>query len=225
VRNFIGAAMIVTGLGLPAAGPAKANLVTNGDFETGSFSGWTVSDPGLPTTPSVIVVTTINPPPDPVHTCLDAVLCPPVFAGSFSAALGSVGALGSISQVLTTVPGQTYDLSYEFISDGLTPNLFGVSFGADPVVPLAFAPANHPNDGDYSTATSADYDLFNFLVTATSTATTLLFQEQNDNGNFGLDNVSVVAATVTAAEPDGISLFLAGAGLLGFGAWRRRRTS
>ncbi len=77
-----------------------ANIVTNGGFETGDFSGFTQSG----NTGSTFVSTT-NP-----HT------------GTYAADLGPAGALGFLSQSLATTPGQTYQLSYFLASTDTAPN-------------------------------------------------------------------------------------------------------
>ena len=85
-----------------------ANLVVNGGFETGDFTGWTVG----PGASSFVFVDTASP-----HT------------GLFSAHLGNFGALVALGQMVTTTPGGLYNLSFflENNSSG-TPNEFQVSW-------------------------------------------------------------------------------------------------
>ena len=74
-----------------AAVPALAqNLVTNGGFETGGFSGFTVNSPSGLTSVGY----------DMPHS------------GDFSAGFGSFMGEESISQSLMTTAGQTYDVSF-----------------------------------------------------------------------------------------------------------------
>ena len=99
-----------TCLTLGAMNPAQAlNLVANGGFETGDFSGWTQS--------GNLGATFVN-----THHA---------HSGNFGAALGPVSSQGFLSQTLATVAGQTYNLSYFLRNDGGPVNSFAVSVGSN----------------------------------------------------------------------------------------------
>lgn len=96
---------------LLVASPAHANLVTNGGFETGDFTGWS----------SVT---------DPLYDGVDG-LHP--HDGSYSAFFG--GANSSITQTLATAAGSNYKVSFwlKLESDpfgAATPNAFSLDIGA-----------------------------------------------------------------------------------------------
>jgi len=148
------------------------NIVTNCGFETGSFTGWTVVDPTFNTVIESDNFDGIGP-----------------FSGNFFAALGAVGADGSVSQTLATTPGQTYDFGFWLASDGGAPSDFTAEWNGTSVVSLANTPAG-------------PYSLFDFTETATSASTTISFLERNDPGFWGLDDVFVTTAT-----PEPSSLF------------------
>jgi hypothetical protein len=104
----LGVVGLAVAFGVAAPGPASANLVTNGGFETGDFSGWTVSghDTGN------MYVDDSDP-----------------HSGIYAANLGSVGGLGFLTQNLPTTAGQTYNLTYWLALDSeCCPNEFQVSW-------------------------------------------------------------------------------------------------
>src|SRR5690349_12408753 len=116
------------------AAHAKADLVTNGGFETGSFSGWTVASTSC--TGVGTNIGTGNP------GCLNAILSDPgPHSGNYAAYLGS-GAPDTLTQNLSTTAGATYNVSFWLASTqcngnegcgGLgntAPNSFAVSFGS-----------------------------------------------------------------------------------------------
>lgn len=129
-----------------ASGAARADLVTNGGFETGDFSGWT---------------TTFTPAPGAMY-----VDDQPPHDGTYGAYFGYDG---SISQTLATVAGSTYKISFwlqlESDANGASgPGAFSASFGS--VVGTALL---NPTEFGYTefdflaTATGASTDLtFNF---------------------------------------------------------------
>jgi len=103
------------------AHPVKANLITNGGFETGDFTGWT---------PSGVPVGEFEFPPH---------------SGNFQAF--SEG--GTLSQTLATIPGQTYFVSF-WLATVVFPfdvNLFEVTWGGEVEIHLvnqfAFIPYRH----------------------------------------------------------------------------------
>lgn len=97
---------------LISAVPAfSANLVVNGGFETGDFTGWTVGSSNS------LFVDTASP-----HT------------GIYSAHLGNYGSLVALGQLLATTPGTTYNLSFYLENDSSgTPNEFKVTWNGNTV--------------------------------------------------------------------------------------------
>ncbi len=94
---FRGAFLAIGVLLIATAWPSFANLIVNGDFETGTFAGWT-------TTPAPIGSNFGVGPVPPAHDTL----------GAFFGATGPD--FDSISQTFATTPGAFYDLSFFYRS-------------------------------------------------------------------------------------------------------------
>jgi hypothetical protein len=176
------------------AGRANADIVVNGGFETGDFTGWTVSG----VDPFDVFVSTSMP-----------------HSGLFAADLGSVGGIGFLSQTLPTTAGQTYALSYWLANDGFGPvEHFDARINGN-VIPGSVLDSPGIDSG-------FPYRQFTFDFTATGPTTVLSFGERQDPAFLHLDDVSV-NAVVVVPEPATLGLLCIGlAGLAGCG-WRRRQ--
>lgn len=163
-------------------GSAHASLVSNGGFETGDFTGWVQGG----------------------NIGFTGVASTFAHSGTFGAFLGPVGSDGTLTQVLATTSGATYELRYWLSSDGGTPNDFSATVDSN----ILFAQSDIPLQpyGEY---------VFDFV--ATGATTTLAFAFRNDPGFLGLDDISVNQI------PEPGSLALLGLALAGLGASRRKR--
>jgi hypothetical protein len=184
------AAFTVGSAGLVQAG----NLVTNGGFETGDFTGWTLSgDQGS------------------TGVC-DVSSCPGNFTpyeGSFAAYSGGVGHKVSLSQEIATTPGQFYKLDF---------------FLANPVAgDLGYFEADWDGFAFEKVKTNLSFSWTEFSATemATSSETELSFTFQNEPGYFFLDDVQVEQTAQTTPEPGSLTLF--GTGLMGILVTLRRK--
>ncbi len=178
------------------AHPASANLITNGGFETGDFTGWTRRGERSD------VLGTFNG------------IAP--HSGNFQAALhGSPSFdLQYIAQTLATTPGQSYTIDFWLANSLLLApplNFFAVTWGDLVILNLVDESA-------------FPYMEYTFNVTATSDSTTLNFSFRQQfflsaGATWLLDDVSVNPAGV----PDGgATVSLLGYALLGLAALRRR---
>jgi hypothetical protein len=180
-------AAVAIGLAFGIAGPSRAeNLVANGSFETGDFTGWTLSG----------------------NTGFTGVECPGApFAGpgdgNCDAFLGPVGSNGTLSQILTTLPGQLYFISFDFQPDGGTTSFFSAVWDAQPAL---FSVTNPP---------ASAYQVLQYTAFATAPTTSLTFSFRDDPGFLKLDSVFV-----DVPEPG--SMALLGIGIAGLW-WRRRK--
>jgi hypothetical protein len=163
---------------------AHANLLSNGGFETGDFTDWTVVGGDLGVTNNS----------NYVHS------------GNYGLSWGTVGQEGTVSQDITTVVGQTYDLSFWYaIYDGPTNEISAFVDGTQ--VFDYFDPPLMP----------WTYESVDFV--ANSTTTDISFGFRQDPGFSAFDDASVVATNSTPS-PAAIVPFVAG-----FISLARRRKS
>jgi hypothetical protein len=167
---------------------SAAEIVTNGGFETGTFSGWTLGG----------------------NTGFTGVNASSANTGSFGAFFGPVGSIGTLTQVLTTVVGQQYSVSFDLRNTGGVPSSFNVLVGGNSIFSLT-------NSGSFPST----YTTFSgFIFNAVSTATSLQLQYRQDPGFWLVDNVSVQGAV---PEPGTWALMLVGFGAVGTAMRSRSR--
>ena len=175
--------------------PAKANLITNGDFETGNFTGWTVTP--APSGSNIFV--DHGPGPDT----------------TFGAFFGATGAnFDSISQSFATTRGAFYALIFFYqVTDLGTPipanNAFDVLWNGVSVGGGLF-PQTNVNPG---------FSRIIFTLQATSALTTVQFNGRNAPSFDFLDDVSV---TFSGVPDGGSTVSLLGCALLGLAALRQK---
>ena len=163
ISTIIAGAALAAVLG--AGGAQAANLITNGSFETGDFTGWTL---GGNLDGNTFVAA----------SGFDGITAED---GDYYAALGAIGADATVSQTFADVAGVTYTASFWLASDGYTPNDFSVQGpGSLFLGPITDIPAS-PFTQYYGTFVGSGSD-------------TITFSAANDPGYLGLDNVSVTSA-------------------------------
>ncbi|PZN92363.1 MAG: hypothetical protein DCF31_16510 [Alphaproteobacteria bacterium] len=177
---------------LALAGPLHATeLVTNGSFETGNFGGWTefgVSNQSFIT---------------------DDLLGGGPTDGTRHAAFGPVAEEGGIQQLLETVPGQTYRLSFDIANLGGGINFFTAEWNGA-LFSFGFAQAGF----DYLTSAG--------FVVATGNTSLLNFRFRHAESLWLLDNVSVTS-TAVIPEPASWALLILGFGVIGIAMRRQSR--
>ena len=149
------------------------NLVANGNFATGDFTGWTLGGNYTSTTyGSEIVIATEG-----------------TGGSTYAADMGSMGADGTLSQTIATTPGQTYALSFWLQNLGSGGNDFSATWNGQNLVSLT------------NTAQSG-YTQYTYTVTATGSTSALQFSAANGPSHWDLDNISLTASgTPPATTP------------------------
>lgn len=205
LRRFLmsDTAIIVIGIalgGLLAGSAHAANLVTNGGFETENLDG-----SGNP----------ISPPPGWTITG-DAISIDSTFSftGTYDIAFGAFSSdpsPGKLSQLITTTPGQAYNLSFALVDEvGQATDTFTVKLGG-------FSQTITGDQAPFSYMTGT------FVIPGadiTSASTALSFVRANNTDDWNLDAVSVTAEAIP--EPPMVLLFGTLATTLPWSVRRRR---
>jgi hypothetical protein len=202
--NALAAPLLSLALLLAAIPAAASSIVVNGNFSggpyTGGGAGWTdnlnvynygiwnfvyLGDHGDPNIADALTGCT-------GPSCIT----------------GSGASLGALSQLLPTVAGDSYTLSFLYSPEGASPNELQALFAGAVVEDLSNLASN-----SFVTYTVSG-------LVATSSSTTLEFLGRGDGGGIALTEVSVTDDGPAIPEPP--SLCLITSGLIGFAAFFRR---
>lgn len=186
----------VIALSLAAAHEASADLVSNGGFENGDFTGWT-PDPN-PLDFSFVVAGTV----------------PAPRSGTYDAWLGPPDMPESLSQMLTTDSAAQYELHYWLRHNPFESgaNQFLVSWGG-----TMLSGASNCSGTDLGTFPYTEC-VFSHL-SPTGSSTELKFSFQHETDYFQLDDVSVQVVPLPASMPLLLSVGL----IMSVLAYKRRR--
>jgi len=192
-----GASLVLVGLLIGGSAQAAVNLVNNGDFESGDFTGWTLAGSAT----------------DPLQYLNFGVDDLSPHSGTYGAFFGLVGAAGGIQQTVATTAGTNYQVDFWLKSEtdvtGATGgNTFQFSWGGT-VQTITLSPVTD------------SYQHYMLNLKATSNATLLDFSMQNDKAFWDLDDVSV---TASVPEPGQLAMLSLGLGIVGVALRRRQRS-
>lgn len=206
-------------------GSANAGLIehiSNGGFETGSFSGWSavntgtgdwsindgtsdIGGYGFGSSPSISgvydAVTTKGDGAAGLHKLYQDILLP----GTLGVAVLSWD--DKVASDAVSDPGREWRVLIEDLTGSLISEVFSTSPGIG------------------NTSSSQSFDVTSFLSAFANQSIRISFEHQDSNGNLsvGLDNVSFTTSTADVPEP--ISLALFGLGLAGIGFSRRKKSA
>jgi PEP-CTERM motif len=197
---------VATMVMLALSGAAHANLLTNGDFATGDFTGWSPSGDVLALAQS-----------DYTACCGVANATPGAYDASFGA--GNKPDNGVLSQSFPTTTGKSYIVSFEYGAvDFSLPQSMNVSIVSG---------ANTLNTGISATGTTDFATLFSsyaYTFTADAATTTLTFADTS----VITDDVDGLLGEVSAAPvsriPEPSSFTLLGIGIASVGVRRLVRS-
>lgn len=146
-----------------------------------------------------------------------------VFAGQKSVLLNGDGfGPDSLSQTLTTTPGQVYTIS--FWADANAANSFSLTFGGADVtgIPTSIQQNGFPSPNYLGNSSQFTFYSGTALATSASTELTFTASSPDSTSTVELDNVSVIAAAAVVPEPSALMLaIIGGIGSLMY-TWRRR---
>ena len=190
------AALLIASSG---AANAATNLVTNGSFETGDFSGWTQSGN---TTANFVA-----------GSFLFGLVIPTPADGNYQALVGPGYTPGYLSQTLATTVGKTYELSFDLANlAGASSANFAATIGGETLYSRTSAPV-------------FPYTEIKEDFTATSNSTVLNFAFRQDPSYWALDNVQVTAVSSPVPETSTWAMMLVGFAGLGFAGYRRNKSA
>jgi hypothetical protein len=169
------------------------NLVVNCGFETGDFSGWT--------TGGNFAFTSVQNGPYYDY--------PGPNSGTYYAVFGPVGSDGTLSQTLTTNPGDSYTVSFYLDAVGDVTSDFSAYWNTDVLMSVG-----NPNTGDVWTQ---------YLFTVIGTGSdTIQLNFRDDPAYIALDDVVVLDAGTAIPEPGSLGLLISGLAVVILARRRRR---
>jgi len=174
------ASVLVTNQGIASASlsfrlQAGQSAVQNGGFETGDFTGWSLVGDGIA---GGFIYNAVE------ASSFTAAGNNYVHSGNYAAVLGESGYAATLSQPVSTIPGQNYLLSCWLINpSSQATEIFALHWSTNGTAMQSLYGITNPPVFDWTN--------LSFVVTATGTNSTIQIAAENDNDYFGLDDVSL----------------------------------
>jgi hypothetical protein len=171
--KYLKAILVILAIIFATSSTAIANLVVNGDFETGDLTGWAEVG-GTPGSWWVI------------GTPSGAI----PHSGTYNATTDTARpTFQYISQSIATTPGQSYTVEFWLSNaDATNYNEFVARWDGTPKIELLNLPYDSPN-----------YTYYSYTAVAAGTSTTIAFGYRDNPGWYDLDDISVTAVPIPGA--------------------------
>lgn len=225
VLKTVGAALLLTFVA--AATSAAQNLLVNPGFESGDLFGWAVSTTGTSTI-DVGPGGTPIPGVDPVFGGGSSLVRSGTYSasGAVASSLLPQGAM-FFSQVLSLVPGATYDIGFYAANSSTLPYTIGIGVGKNPNL---FEPGLSIFADGLQLLPHEDVDAppgtwlpFQSTFVANSPTTTVTFKVTGSGTSYAPMSVDDFFVTAQVVAPEPASLVLMATGLFGVLMVGRRR--
>lgn len=195
-------------VGLAAVGPAQANQILNGSFETPVVPPATFQNIPVGSEPAGFDWTVVTNSVDLVSNVL-------AYEGDQLLDLVGFGSTGAIQQTFATVAGQQYTFFFAYANNPISTTTASADVTiTDGVTTLLSQSITH----NTSTISDLDWATLNLSFIATGTSATLLYNNTvgSNNGGILLDAVDITAVPLPGA------VWLLGSGLLSLAGFKGR---
>lgn len=216
MKKFTLAAMVFALLvGLAAVGPAQANQILNGSFETPVIAPASFQNIVVGGEPAGFDWTVVTNSVDLFSNGVGGFPGVVAYDGVQALDLVGFGSTGAIQQTFATVAGQQYNFFFAYANNPISTSTASADITiTDGLTPLLSQSITH----NTSTTSNLDWTTLHLSFIATGTSATLLYNNTvgSNNGGILLDAVDITAVPLPGA------VWLLGSGLLSLAGFKGR---